>query len=1191
VRLPGDKSTESGRAERRRQKFTPPGGLDIEWANGSGLNAFSASAWSIGKDVTYSRGTDLITMFQAKQFFPTVGVFGAYKRKADKVVPVKEGISDGSVPGGDPEWKKKKIEKERRRGRVEPANEWDRWLIPKFSDIRRGSRLTTERIGQLLLGEGLMPREREMLLELLFRREKGIAFEFSECGRVDDSVAPPQEIRTIPHEAWQSPGFAVPRHLATEINAMIDERLEAGTLEYCHGPYRNQWFAVKKKNGKHRLVDAAMKYNAVTIRDANLPPDVDEISEEFAGCQITSLIDFYSGYDQISLHPNSRDITAFMTSRGLVRHTTLVQGATNSVAQFVRVGKTILKDHIPERCRIFVDDVPILGPRTRYGDKEAAPGIRRFVLEHLCNLDQVLADIERAGATIGPKSQFGVDGIKLVGYVCHAEGRSPDSEKVLKILDWMPCRSQTEVRAFIGVCVYYRIWIDSFATKAAPLYQLLKKGVDFMWTSEHDLAMDSLKLALTTAPALVRLDIAEGAGLIILAVDASLSGWGMVLMQQDTEKKRHPVRYDSGQWTPAEQNYDATKRECRGVLKALKKVRSYLYGVHFLLETDAAVLVAQLNSAAADLPGALVTRWIAWIRLFDFEVKHVPGNKHTAADGLSRRPATDKELQFEAQEEEIDDFIDAHMGFCRVVPYREVGIMPAHTFLLEGEWSLDSRLIAEFLMTLKRPAQVSKSDFRIFKARALNYRVHNGVLFRRANKGLPERRVVDSEEERVAILQALHDDIGHKGRESTYQKVAERYFWDRCYEDVKAFVQQCDRCQFRSNLRQEEALHPTWTSALWSKVGLDVVRMPECRGKKYLVMARCDLSGWPEGRALRSADSESVAAFLWEDIICRHGIFGKLVVDGGPENKGWVKILAEKYGIARVTVSPYHAPANGMIERGHRPVVEALAKMTDGGKEKWVDNLHAVLLADRVTVKATTGFSPFYLNYGSEAVLPIELRVPTWRIMDWEKVADKADLLALRARQIQLRDDDLEEATAKQKRMRIAGKDQFDSTRQIRLQDIRKGEVVLLHDALQEVDMSSRLKLGYRWLGPFRVSKAIPEKGTFLLEEMDGTRLQGTFAGNRIKVFRKRHGVWDPVVAEENEEEDDQDAEGAGFEPAQQEGESMEVPLEERDEGIIERGVLTRGREKRDEEMRRQEARRAVIPQGWTFGVVLDGRH
>jgi hypothetical protein len=82
--------------------------------------------------------------------------------------------------------------------------------------------------------------------------------------------------------------------------------------------------------------------------------------------------------------------------------------------------------------------------------------------------------------------------------------------------------------------------------------------------------------------------------------------------------------------------------------------------VKFLLETDANVLVAQLNGAASDLPGLLLMRWIAWIRLFDFDVKHVSGKKHTAADGLSRRLRTILEMEEEdSEEEDIEDFVDA----------------------------------------------------------------------------------------------------------------------------------------------------------------------------------------------------------------------------------------------------------------------------------------------------------------------------------------------------------------------------------------------------------------------------------------------------------------------------------------------------------------------------------------------------
>ena len=63
-----------------------------------------------------------------------------------------------------------------------------------------------------------------------------------------------------------------------------------------------------------------------------------------------------------------------------------------------------------------------------------------------------------------------------------------------------------------------------------------------------------------------------------------------------------------------------------------------------------------------------MVRWIAWIQLFDFKVKHVPGKKHTAANGLSRRGATPEEMEQEAEEENIDDFIEAQLESLQVVP-------------------------------------------------------------------------------------------------------------------------------------------------------------------------------------------------------------------------------------------------------------------------------------------------------------------------------------------------------------------------------------------------------------------------------------------------------------------------------------------------------------------------------------------
>ncbi len=89
--------------------------------------------------------------------------------------------------------------------------------------------------------------------------------------------------------------------------------------------------------------------------------------------------------------------------------------------------------------------------------------------------------------------------------------------------------------------------------------------------------------------------------------------------------------------------------------------------MHFLVETDANTLVAQLNRSVTDLPRALLTRWLAWINLWDFEVRHVLGKKNGAADGLSRRPFNDKDVP-EFPDSSLDDLIDADLNAVIVSP-------------------------------------------------------------------------------------------------------------------------------------------------------------------------------------------------------------------------------------------------------------------------------------------------------------------------------------------------------------------------------------------------------------------------------------------------------------------------------------------------------------------------------------------
>ena len=1071
-----------------------------------------------------------------------------YKRKADKVKPVPLSISEGSTekPGGVENWQEVCLQKYHERPAPDDTSRFDEFLKPRLATFARGSVLKPERLERIIINEALTYQERELLQELLFKREGALAWEFSEIGRIRPEVMPPQRIRTIKHDAWQLPAIRLPRSLEPIAVEMLRERIKNGILEPSQGPYRNPWFLGKKKKpGTYRLINAAMGANKVTIRDANMPPDLDEFAEDFAGMAITSIIDWFSGYDQIPLDERDRDITAFMTPLGLLRHTTILQGAANSVAQFQRTSSTILRDLIPNKVRVFMDDIGVKGPKTRYNEKETLPGIRQFVLEHFQNLDECLYLLEIAGVKVsGEKSQFGMPGVKVVGWVCDYNGRRPDIRKVEKILNWPTPNNVKEVRGFLGLTTFFRILIEKYQLAAAPLYTLLKQeNIVFIWTAEADGAFYNLKQRLSTFPVVLPINYMIIPLLIYVLVDASGKGWGAVLMQKHREK-RHPARYESGVWNEAESKYDAGKRECRAVLKALKKFRYWLYGVHFTLEIDAQTLVAQLNRSATDLPGALVTSWLAWIRLFDFTVKHVPGDKHTAADGLSRRPATEEEIEEQGNEQDIDEFIQAQLNSLSVKVYsledKENG-----NRILDECYSEESEKIARYLCSFERPLEMPTQEFKVFRKKALKHLVQDRHLFRRPKKDEPMKRVVDKEEDRMKIIRSLHNESGHRGREGTYQRVATRYWWIGMFRDVTKHVRCCKECQFRDSKRVKEPLHPTWISTIWYKVAIDIVHMQSDAGKQYLVLAREELSGWPEGEALKRANTESVGNFLWEKVFCRWGIVPIIVFDGGPENRGLRKHMLDKYKTQVRVISAYHPASNGMVETGHKPIKDALSKMTDGTGKGWVKLLPLVLFADRTTAKRTTGMTPYKVLMGEDAILPIEAEVPTWMTLPWELVRNTTDLLAMRARQIERRDKDLEEAVNRIERIRKQNKEYFDEHHVLRDEALQRGEIVLLHNTKKSFDMSNQIKLQWRWLGPYRIQTA-NKNGSYRLEELDGTTLQGSFNGDRLKKYYKLDDI--------------------------------EAEVENKEKEISEDSLTERGE---------AEGNKALIPEDWNLAVII----
>ena len=138
-------------------------------------------------------------------------------------------------------------------------------------------------------------------------------------------------------------------------------------------------------------------------------------------------------------------------------------------------------------------------------------------------------------------------------------------------------------------------------------------------------------------------------------VDSSNIGVGHILMQEGEDGWRYPSWFGSITWNERERNYSQVKAELYRLMRALQVTKIHIIGVQQLVvEMDAKFVKGMINNPNVQ-PNATINYWIVAILLFDFEIRHVPVDKHTGADGLSRRPRAPKD---EDPNEEFKEWVE-----------------------------------------------------------------------------------------------------------------------------------------------------------------------------------------------------------------------------------------------------------------------------------------------------------------------------------------------------------------------------------------------------------------------------------------------------------------------------------------------------------------------------------------------------
>ena len=170
-----------------------------------------------------------------------------------------------------------------------------------------------------------------------------------------------------------------------------------------------------------------------------------------------------------------------------------------------------------------------------------------------------------------------------------------------------------------------------------------------------------------------------------------------------------------------------------------------------------------------------------------------------------------------------------------------------------------------------------------------------------------------------------------------------------------------------------------WPLAQW---GIDIVGpLPTALALKKLLLVATDyFNKWIEAEDFASIKDKDVTQFIWKNIVCRFSIPRSIVSDNGPQfDSRAYRNLCQELKIKNLYSTPRYLQSNGQAEASNKTLLTALKKRLDLAKSKWVDEHPRVLWAYRTIARRPTGISPFTLTYGMEAIVPIEIDMPTLR--------------------------------------------------------------------------------------------------------------------------------------------------------------------------------------------------------------------
>jgi transposase InsO family protein len=252
-------------------------------------------------------------------------------------------------------------------------------------------------------------------------------------------------------------------------------------------------------------------------------------------------------------------------------------------------------------------------------------------------------------------------------------------------------------------------------------------------------------------------------------------------------------------------------------------------------------------------------------------------------------------------------------------------------------------------------------------------KLKDGVLYRESGGA---KQLVVPKVYRSLVLRELHDSMGHVRGNKVLLLLRSRFYWPYMQLEVEEYVSNC-RCVVDQKPNQKifAPLEPVTTTSPFELVSLDFLQLEQSSGGYDHILVLVDhFTRYAVCYATKNKEGKTAAKCLFDDFVLKFGFPNKILHDqGGEFENDLFYHLEQLSGVKRKHTTSYHPQCNGKAERLNRTILGMLRTLPESGKSKWKDHLQKMVHAYNATTSRSTGYSPFFLMFGREPRLPIDL--------------------------------------------------------------------------------------------------------------------------------------------------------------------------------------------------------------------------